>query len=145
MANKDIPEGSAPEGLGLTEAELKAARKEGAKEDAKDAAKEAHRFLTDGQNIGDAQSAKYLGHDEIMPWAPTLELGPDAFEEAIGEKAEPSIPEEKVYGLLALERNGQNRTPYVKAMMKRLGLKKGDELPGGGPAYTNDVTPTTAL
>jgi hypothetical protein len=54
------------------------------------------------------------------------------------------LPEEKVYGLLALERNGQNRTPYVQAAMKRLGLKA-SELPGGGPGYTNDVHPLSEL
>ncbi len=142
--NKDIPDGAAPDGLGLTEAEQKAARKEGAKQDVKDAAANSHRFLTDGQNLGEAPKQQWTGHDEIMPYAPALELAIDAFEERIDPKADRPLPEEKVYGLLALERNGQNRTPYVKAMMKRLKLKA-DELPGGGPAYTNDVTNITDL
>jgi len=50
-----------------------------------------------------------------------------------------------VYGLLALERNGQNRTDYVKAAIKRLKLTKDDPLPGGGPGYTNDVHPVSDL
>lgn len=87
---------------------------------------------------------RWLGSDEIMLEAPLLELGVEAFTDAVAEKGDGSLPEQKVYGLLALERNGQNRTPYVKAMMARLGLSK-DELPGGGPDYTNDVTPTSKL
>lgn len=145
---KDIPEGSAPEGLGLTEAERKAARKEGAKEDAKEAAKDAHRYLTDGQLLGEpVEGDKYIGHDNIMQFANRLDEGVEEFEKLIAEKDQDkgALPDEKVYGLLALERNGKNRTPYVKAMMKRLGLKKAEELPGGGPDYTNDVTPTTKL
>lgn len=87
---------------------------------------------------------RYLGSDEIMLWEHVLHLGVEAFEDRIAEKSDQPVPEEKVYGLLALERNGQNRTPYVKAMMKRLNLKR-EELPGGGPDYTNDVTPVTKL
>jgi hypothetical protein len=142
--NKDIPDGAAADGLGLTDAELKTARKEGAKEDAKEAAKDTHRFLTDGQNIGEAVGRQWTGHDDIMQYAPALDLAVPAFEERIADKSDAGLPEEKVYGLLALERNGQNRTPYVKAMMKRLKLKA-DELPGGGPAYTNDLTSITDL
>lgn len=139
-------EQNAPEGIALSDAELAEARKEGAKEDAKEAAKDVHRALTDGALPGDPPSFKYHGHDEIQPWAHNLDVGPDEFEKRIGAKPgdDQYIPDEKVYGLLALERNGQNRTPYVKAAMKRLGLKK-DELPGGGPAYTNDLTSISDL
>lgn len=142
--NKDIPDGAAPKGLGLTEAELAAARKEGAKEDAKDAAKDSHRFLTDGQNLGEPPARQWIGHDDIMQYAPALDLPPEEFEKRIAANSDQALPEEKVYGLLALERNGRNRTPYVKALMKRLKLKA-DELPGGGPAYTNDMTSITDL
>lgn len=141
---KDIPDGAAPKGLGLTDAELAAARHEGAKEDAKEAAKDAHRFLTDGQNLGEPPRQQWTGHDDIMQYAGALDLSVADFEKRIKADAEPALPEEKVYGLLALERNGRNRTPYVKAAMKRLGLKA-DELPGGGPAYTNDLTSITDL
>lgn len=98
---------------------------------------------------GEPPSEQYHGWDEIQQWANLLDLGNEAFEEKIGLAAgkEGSVPDEKVYGLLALERNGQNRTPYVKAMVKRLGLKVKDaaDLPGGGPGYTNDVTNITSL
>lgn len=135
---------NAPDGLELSEAEQKAARKEGAKEAAKDAAKDAYTYLTDGNLPGDPPSHQWVGHDDIMQWEPLLSLDPDAFEKRINSKDDDAVPEEKIYGLLALERNGQNRTPYVKGMMKRLDLKK-EDLPGGGPAFTNDVTPTSAL
>jgi hypothetical protein len=144
MANKDIPDGAAAKGLGLTEAEQQAARKEGAKQDVKDAAAESHRFLTDGQNLGEPPARQWTGHDDIMQYAPTLDLSIDAFKERIADKSDAQLPEEKIYGLLALERNGRNRTPYVKSMMTRLKLKA-DELPGGGPAFTNDVTNITDL
>jgi len=147
MATKktDVPESaSAQDGLGLTDAELAAARKEGAKEDAKEAAKDTHRFLTDGQNLGDNQPDRWLGSDEVMQYAPTLDLSVEDFEKRINGKDDVDLPEEKIYGLLKLERSGQNRTPYVKAMMKRLGLKK-EDLPAGGPSYTNDLTSVSDL
>jgi hypothetical protein len=137
---------NAPEGIALTDAEKVKARKEGAIEDVKEAAKDTHRQLTDGQNPGEAPTQQWHGSDEIQAYAHNLELGVESFEDAISEKDQEkgAIPDEKVYGLLALERNGQNRTPYVKAMMKRLKLKK-EDLPGGGPDYTNDVTAVTKL
>lgn len=143
---------NAPEGLALSDADLKSARKEGAQEDAKEIAKDTHRFLTDGQLPGVApvgaalKRQQYHGHEEVQQWAHNLDLGEASFKERIAAdpKDQSYIPDEKVYGLLALERNGKNRTEYVKAMMKRLDLK-GDELPGGGPDYTNDTTNITKL
>ena len=150
MANTKNPaeqnlDGNAADGLQLSDAEIAAARKDGAKADVKDAAKEAHRSLTDGNLPGEPPKRQWHGSDEIQQWADVLDLGVDAFEDRVAKsnKANP-IPDEKVYGLLALERNGKNRTPYVKAAMKRLGLKS-DELPGGGPAYTNDLTSISDL
>lgn len=156
MATKNPAEqnldSNAPDGIKLSDAELAAARKDGAKEDVKDAAKDTHRALTDGNLPGDPPKHPFHGHEESQQWAHNLDLGVEAFEDLIAvnpgkedrNKGEQSIPDEKVYGLLALERNGKNRTPYVKAMMKRLKLKA-DELPGGGPSYTNDVTNITDL
>lgn len=126
----------------VSQSEIDKARKEGTLEAAKEQAKESAKFLLDGNMPGEGANIVYPGHEEIMQWSDNLDLGIDAFKEAIAEDGR--IPEEKVYGLLALERNGQNRTEYVKAMMKRLDLKA-DELPGGGPGYTNDVTAITKL
>lgn len=136
---------NAPDGLKLSDGDIAKARKEGAAEDVKEIAKDAHRALTDGVLPGEPPARQWLGSDEIQPWSHNLDYGVDEFEKkvALSNKEDP-IPDEKVYGLLALERNGKNRTPYVKAMMKRLKLKA-DELPGGGPAYTNDLTSITDL
>ena len=126
----------------VSKSELDKARKEGVLEGAKELAKESSKFVLDGNLPGSGNVPDYLGSEEIQLYADNLGLGVDAFKDAIAKDG--AIPEEKVYGLLALERNGQNRTPYVKAMMDRLGLKA-DELPGGGPAYTNDLTALTEL
>lgn len=150
MANSKNPaeqniDGNAPDGMKLSDAEIAAARKEGAKEDVQEIAKDTHRALTDGVLPGEPQKRQWHGADEIQMYAHNLALGVDAFEEKVKvTNKEDPIPDEKVYGLLALERNGKNRTPYVKAMMKRLKLKA-DELPGGGPAYTNDLTSISDL
>lgn len=123
------------------------ARNEGVTEAIKENAKDAYNYATDGQLPGEPPARQWHGHDEIMQYEHMLGLGVDEFTAAIskdGPKNGAPIPEEKVYGLLALERNGQNRTDYVRAMMTRLGLKS-NELPGGGPGYTNDTTNISAL
>lgn len=148
MVNKTDKEAplkdNAPDGVALSDAEKSKALHEGALEDAKEAGKAMHKSLTDGVEVGEPATNRWLGSDEIQRWADLIELGVDEFEKVINGKADREVPEEKIYGLLALERNGQNRTPYVKAMMKRLKLKA-DELPGGGPSYTNDLTSITDL
>lgn len=139
---------NAPEGMVVTDAEAKKARHEGALETVKEAAKDARKALTDGAQPGEPSTTPYLGSDETNLIAYHLERGPDAFVDLLNGKAKDApdltLSDTQVYGLLALERNGQNRTPYVKAMMKRLGIKA-EELPGGGPAYTNDLTSITDL
>lgn len=126
-------------------AEVQKARTEGVTEAIKEQAKDAYVYATDGQQPGEpAEAFKWHGYDDIAQWAPLLSLDIEGFARAIAEDAGPPVPENKVYGLLALERNGQNRTDYVKAAMARLGLKA-DELPGGGPGYTNDTTPISKL
>ena len=127
----------------MSDAELKAARKEGAKQDVADNAAETHRFLTDGNLPGEPPKAQYPGSDESQPYAHLLDLGEKAFVERV--KANPkkdgqAMTDTMVHGLLALERNGKNRTPYVKVMMDRLPDVDADNLPGGGPDYTNDVS-----
>lgn len=139
---------NAPEGLALTDAEKAEARAEGAKEAEKEAAADTYRYMTDGNLPGDPPAHQYHGADEIMQWEPLLGLGIDAFTDRIAEDHDAPVPEEKVVGLLRLERNGQNRTPFVKALMERLGINGIAELrqvAPGGPDYTNDVTPVTQL
>lgn len=131
-------------------AELVGEKKEEVKEEAAtEVAKEAvvAEIQQDTGTTSDAEPVEqYHGSDEIMQYAHVVDLGLDAFEKAIGEDVDHPIPENKIAGIYKLERNGQNRTPYVKALRKRLGLKAGEDVPGaGGPDYTNDVTKVSAL
>jgi hypothetical protein len=127
----------------LSAKEIQTAQTEGVKKAITDSVAEGFTAI-DGSLPGEpVDQFRYHGAEESQQWAHNLDLGVDAFEEAVTGK-DSTIPDEKVYGLLALERNGRNRTPYVKVMMKRLGLKA-DELPGGGPSYTNDMTSITDL
>lgn len=141
----DTAEQEAAAAVGLpkvSNAEIESAKKDGVLEAAKESAKSAYRYATDGNPRGEVVGDQYPGHDDVNLLAPLLGLGVEQFKDEIAKDG--PVPEEKVYGLLALERNGQNRTDFVKAMMSRLGLKA-DELPGGGPGYTNDTTAITQL
>lgn len=126
-------------------AEVQKARTEGVTEAIKENAKDAYQYLTDGQQPGETSGPKWLGSDDIQQFAGILGYGVDAFKEAIDAKATVPLAEEKVAGLLKLERAGQNRTEYVQALMKRLGVKSPYEVTNAGPDYTNDVTPVTKL
>ena len=133
-------------GVEISAAEIAKARKDGAIEAEKEAGKDSYAYATDGNLLADPADAprQFTGYDDIQQYAGLLGLGPDEFAAAIAEDAIVPVPDEKVYGLLALERNGQNRTAYVQAAMTRLDLKA-NELPGGGPNYTNDVRPISEL
>lgn len=126
-----------------TATEMAAAQKEGIKEAVKEAAKDTYQYLTDGNLPGDPPARKFTGSDEIMQYAGLVDLGIDQFTDAVSKGG--SVPEEKVAGLLALERAGKNRTAYVKVMCTRLGVKSPYEVTSAGPDHTNDVTPVTKL
>lgn len=139
--------GAAPESLNLSDAEVADARAEGAKEAVKESAKDAYTALTDGNLPSDIEPAPYHGSDESQQYAFMIDFGIDQLTEMVEKKDSP-VTDTMAAGLLNLERNGQNRTPYVKLLMKRLGLKGRDELRSvapGGPDYTNDLTNITDL
>lgn len=138
-------EAAASMGVKVTEAQLEKARAEGAIEAEKEAAKDAYRYATDGNLPSDSAGPKYVGMDEIMQYAPIIGLGIDEFKARIAENSDDPVPEEKVAGLLSLERSGQNRTDYVRALCDRLGVKSPYEVTNAGPGYTNDTSPITAL
>lgn len=75
------------------------------------------------------------------------EMGLDALKEAVDPKKDGALSEEVIANLLILERNGKNRTDFVKLLMDRLKIKDiRKELPqAGGPDYTNDVTAISKL
>lgn len=128
-----------------SDSQVKSAQAEGVKEAVKEAAKDTYKALTDGNLPGDPPGRQFIGMDDIMLWEPILDLDPKAFEARIAENGEPPVPEEKVAGLLSLERAGRNRTPYVKAMMERLEIDHPGEVTNAGPGYTNDIHPVTDL
>ncbi len=137
---------NAPDGLEITDSEAKKARHEGALETVKEDAKAARRSLTDGAQPGDPAFDQYLGSDESQQYAYMLEDGVDAFEERVNGKDSP-VTDVMAAGLLKLERAGQNRTPYVKTLLKRLDLKGADigKVTSAGPSYTNDMSSITDL
>jgi len=127
----------------LTDAEREEAEKEGVKEAIKKSAETA--FVTRSEIEGESTGDRWPDRSEIMQYAHIVDLGLEAFKEAVKADAEPAIPESKVAGLLGLERSGKNRTEYVKAMMARLGVKSVYEVTNAGPGFTNDVTPVSTL
>ena len=144
-AEENLKNGNAADGIALSDSELADARKEGSKQDVADNAKDVHHALTDGNLPGEPADTRWFGSDESQPWAFYLDGSLDAIKKAVDAGG---IPDNKLYGLLALERNGKNRTDYVAFMVDHLKLKDDVEdgtelaavLPGGGPSYTNDTT-----
>lgn len=128
-----------------TGSQLASAQQEGVAEAIKENAKDTYNYLTDGALPGAEPARQWPGRSDIMQYAGLIDLGADDFAARIAENADDPVPEEKVAGLLELERSGQNRTPYVQAMMKRLKVKSPYEVTSAGPGYTNDVQPITKL
>jgi hypothetical protein len=121
------------------------AQAEGVKEAIKEKAKDTYNALTDGNLPGEVATRQFTGMDDIMRFEPLLDLGVEEFTARVAENSDAPVPEEKVAGLLSLERAGRNRTPYVQAMCKRLKVKSPTEVTNAGPGYTNDVHPITEL
>jgi hypothetical protein len=116
-------------------AAVKKAREEGIAEAIKESTKDAYKRGADegyGEGLDEARS--WVGTADIINLLPILDLGLDAFTDAISEKAEAPVTEARVAGLLEAERSGKNRTEYVKALMKRLGVKHVHEVTTAGPA-----------
>lgn len=93
----------------------------------------------------EAQRKRLPADVNTTPLEPYLALGADELTAAIDPKADKPIDENSVKGILALERNGPNRTPHVQALCKRLGVKSPLEVYHGGPPWTNDVSNITKL
>lgn len=131
----------------VSAAEIEKAQKQGILDAKAEAAGDTYQALTDGNLPGAPPARQWHGKDDIMQYEPLLRLGIDEFKDRIaeGEEGAPGVPEEKVAGLLELERSGQNRTDYVKAMCERLDVESPYEVTSAGPGYTNDVTPVTKL
>lgn len=129
-----------------TASEIKAAEKEGVLDKVRESQ------TTQGINQAPIAGSgdPYVGKDEIMPWAYMVDLGLDELKAALDPDADSAIPDNKVAGLLGLERGGKNRTDFVKAYMDRLKianpkLSSPYDVTPAGPPYTNDVTSVTKL
>lgn len=129
----------------LSQAEQDAAKHDAAKDAATEAEKQRIALSTGTETDEKAPANKWQGSDEIQMFAHMLDDGLEALKKYADPKD--GIAEDKLAGLLILERNGQNRTEYVKLLMKRLKIKDlKKELPqAGGPDYTNDQTLITDL
>lgn len=128
----------------LTTAEREAAEKEGVKQAYAESALTNFRTRSATESY-ESQADRWPDRHEIMPWAGLVDLGLDAFKEAIAEDAKDPIPESKVAGLVEIERSGKNRTEYVKALCDRLGVASPLEVTHAGPGFTNDVTAVNTL
>lgn len=129
----------------LSATEEKQAEKEGVKEALKQSAQTNFATQSATENLDEYSGDRWPDRHDIMLWSYVIGYGLDQFKKAIQEDAVPLIPESKVAGLLELERSGQNRTEYVQAMCKRLGVKSPIEVTNAGPGHTNDVSSVTAV
>lgn len=127
--------------------EVEKARAEGVKEAIKQDAKESYEYATDGALPGDDPAPRqFTGSSQHTNMVSgLLGLSPEGLADAIAEDADTPIPEEAVANLLEQERSGQNRTPYVEALCKRLKVKSPYEVTNAGPGYTNDVSNVTPV
>lgn len=129
-----------------TGAALASAQQEGVTEAIKENAKEAYRYMTDGQLPGEPPARQFTNSDAHTNLiSGMLSLSPDELAEAIADDAASPMTEDQVANLLALERAGPNRTDHVQLLCKRLGVKSPYEVTNAGPAYTNDISATTAV
>lgn len=128
----------------LNDAEREAAEKEGVKQAYAQSAQTNFHTRSATESY-DSQVDRWPDRHEIMPWAGLVDLGLDAFKEAIAEDAKNPIPESKVAGLVEIERSGKNRTEYVKALCDRLGVASPMEVTSAGPGFTNDVTEVNTI
>lgn len=136
-------------GVELSQKELDEAKRDGVKEAIKDGMSGTVAADTGTTAPGEAVDAqKYRVRLDLQSTflAPLLDLGLDDLKDRLtDEKHTFFIPFEDAKGLLHLERSGQNRTPYVKLLMKAIGVDDPYKVTSAGPGFTNDVTATTKL
>ena len=135
-------------GIKVTDAEMAAAKKEGALDALKEGA--ARAVAVDTGTTADPDDAKpdmRVAADYPTTFiAPLLDLPVDELVRRMtNDKVLNPIDLEAAKALLALERAGQNRTPYVKALCSRIGVESPYEVTSAGPAFTNDVSNVSAL
>lgn len=127
----------------VSDSERKSAEKEGVKQEYAESARTSLKASTGVENY--INPDRWPGRHESQQVAGLLDLGLDAFEEALDAKAPRPVSEDKVAGLIELERSGKNRKQYVEILCKRLGVKSVYEVTSAGPGYMNEVAPTSSL
>jgi hypothetical protein len=135
----------------LSEAERKAAEKDGLKQAVTDAAVREAAQSPDGASLhrgGGPEptgKARYPGMSETVAIRHLVDLPIEGLAEAIDEKVERPLTETQIAGLLEVERSGKNRTDYVKLLMKRLKVESPYDVTDAGPPFTNDTTSTSEI
>lgn len=136
-------------GVELSKGEIEAAKRDGVKDaiaDGMAGALAADTGTTAPDEALDAQKYRVRSDLQSTFLAPLLDLGLDELKDRLtDEKHAFFIAFEDAKGLLHLERSGQNRTEYVKLLMKVIGVTDPYKVTTAGPAFTNDVTATTKL
>lgn len=124
--------------------EIAAAQKEGTLNAIKDGQNTQDIDLQRGEDPEPPRFYNTIGTNQIEH---LTDLGLDALKDAIDPRKDEALSEEVIANLLILERNGKNRTDFVKLLMSRLKIKDiRKELPqAGGPDYTNDVSAMSKL
>jgi hypothetical protein len=126
--------------------EIQEARKEGVLDRVRESAntQDIDALKGDGPEQGRFSHVNVDGTNHVEH---LTDLGLDGLKSAIDPKKDEPLAEEVIAKLLILERNGKNRTDFVKLMMDRLKIKDiRKELPqAGGPDHTNDVSAVSKL
>lgn len=128
-----------------TDAEIRDAKREGVLDRVRESATTQDMDTLKGEES--EYRARHYNMDGTNQVEHLTSLGLEALKTAIDLKKDSPLAEEAIGKLLILERNGKNRTDFVKLLMDRLGIKDiFKELPqAGGPDYTNDVSAVTKL
>jgi hypothetical protein len=143
-------ENELPGGVKVSDKEIADAKKDGALDYIKEGSGRAIAADTgttgDPEATAEAESKRVDPAFNTTPVAPLLDLPADELAKRIGNDKVPNpIDLETAKALLALERNGKNRTNYVKMLCERIGVDSPYEVTHGGPPYTNDATNVSDL
>jgi hypothetical protein len=137
-------------GVEVSKSEMEDAKKDGALEAIREGGRAA--VMADTGTTGDQDDLAEAARLRVNPAlestviAPMLDLPLDGLVERLSnDKVQGFIDFETAKGLLDLERSGKNRTAYVEALCKRLGIDDPRDVTHAGPGYTNDVTSVSHL
>ena len=125
----------------LTEAEVKAARKEGQIEALKESSKAVFAAGTSDEYGNDAPATRFQGPNDVAHIQDLVDLPEQELKDVLeGKHNRGPITEARVAGLLEVERSGKNRSHVVDLLCKHLDIDSPYEATDAGPAYTNDTT-----